>query len=60
MPTNRTVTVTAYMDSDHSVKSTYTITLVNPIPTVTSVTPTQLLTGGTQTVTLGAQVLCPE
>ena len=40
------------MASDHSVKSTYTITLVNPVPTVTSTTPTQLLTGGTQTVSL--------
>ena len=52
MPANPTVTVTAYMDSTPAATSTYTITLVNPVPTVTSATPTQLQTGGTQTVSL--------
>ena len=52
MPANPTVIITAYMDSTPSVTSSYTITLVNPVPTVTSVSPAQLQTGGTQTVTL--------
>ena len=52
MPANPTVIVTAYMNSTPSATSSYTITLVNPVPTVTSATPAQLLTGGTQTVSL--------
>ena len=52
MPANPTVTVTAYMDSTPAATSSYTITLVNPVPTVTSATPAQLQTGGTQTVSL--------
>ena len=60
MPANpATVTVTAYMDSTPAVTTTYTFTLVNPMPTVTSVTPTQLLSGGTQTLSLAGSGFMP-
>ena len=52
MPANPTVTVTAYVTLVPSETASYTFTLINPVPVVTSATPIQLQTGGTQTVTL--------
>jgi len=52
MPANSTVTLTAHMTGLTSLTTSYTFTLINPIPTVTSTSPASLLTGGTQTVTL--------
>jgi uncharacterized protein (DUF1800 family) len=52
MPASTGVTITAYMTGLPSLTTTYAISLVNPIPVVTANTPAQLLTGGTQTVTL--------
>ncbi len=59
MPANPTVTVTAYLYSLPALTTSYTFTLVNPIPVVTSTTPTQLLTGGSQTVTLTGSGFVP-
>ena len=52
MPADRTVTITVHMDDRPGASSSYTITLVNPVPKVTSASPGKLLTGGTQTVSL--------
>jgi uncharacterized protein (DUF1800 family) len=52
MPANPNVTITAYLSSCPTEKTTYSLTLVNLAPAVTSVSPTQLLSGGTQTITL--------
>ena len=59
MPASSTVTVTAYLTNLPSVTTSYMITLVNPVPTVSSATPTQLMTGGTQTVTLAGSGFVP-
>ncbi len=52
MPSSSAVTVTAYLASLPALTTSYTLNLINPVPTVTSTTPAQLQTGGTQTVTL--------
>ncbi len=52
MPANPTVTVTAHLQYLPAVTTSYTFTLVNPVPTVSSATPTELLSGGTQMLTL--------
>jgi uncharacterized protein (DUF1800 family) len=52
MPSNPSVTITVYTYSFPAFTKSYRMTLINPIPTVASATPTQLMTGGTQTVTL--------
>jgi uncharacterized protein (DUF1800 family) len=52
MPSLATATITAHVSAVPSITQIYTINLINPVPTVTSATPTQLLAGGTQTVTL--------
>ena len=59
MPASTAVTITAYMSGLPALTTTYTIALVNPIPTVTTASPTQLLTGGTQTVTLTGSGFVP-
>ena len=59
MPANSTVTITAYLTNLPALTTSYTLTLVNPLPTVTSAAPTQLLTGGTQTVTLTGSGFAP-
>ncbi len=59
MPANRTVTVTVYAASKSSLRASYTFALINPKPTVSSATPTHLLTGGTQTVTLHGSGFVP-
>jgi uncharacterized protein (DUF1800 family) len=50
--TGNVVTISAYMKSYPTLATSYTLTLQNPMPIVTSATPAQLLAGGTQTVTL--------
>jgi uncharacterized protein (DUF1800 family) len=52
MPSNPNVTISVYMNQNPNVATSYSFTLVNPIPTVSSASPTQLLSGGTQTVAL--------
>ncbi len=52
MPSSSAVTVTAYLSSLPALTTSYSLNLMNPVPTVTSASPAQLLTGGTQTVTL--------
>src|SRR5271163_4697461 len=53
MPANSSVTITVYLSSYPATSVSYPLTLINPLaPTVTSASPTQLLTGGTQTVTV--------
>jgi uncharacterized protein (DUF1800 family) len=59
MPANPTVTITVYLEHLPALKSSYTFTLVNPVPTVSSTSPAQLLTGGTQTVFLTGSGLLP-
>ncbi len=59
MPASSSVTVTAYLSSVPAVTTSYTFTLVNPVPTVSSVTPTQLLSGGSQTLTLTGSEFMP-
>jgi uncharacterized protein (DUF1800 family) len=52
LPANTSVTITATMSTNSNLTTSYSFSLVNPPPTVTAVSPTQLLTGGTQPVTL--------
>jgi uncharacterized protein (DUF1800 family) len=52
MPANASVTMTAYLTSSPAITTSYIMALVNPTPIVTSASPTQLLTGGPQTVYL--------
>jgi uncharacterized protein (DUF1800 family) len=52
MPSNSSVTIVGYLSSAPTITTSYTVTLINPVPVVASASPTQLLTGGTQTVTL--------
>jgi hypothetical protein len=52
MPPNPVVTVLVSAMGLSALATSYTMSLINPVPAVTSATPTQLLTGGTQTVTL--------
>ncbi len=59
MPTNPSVTLTVYLTNLPALTTSYAFTLVNPVPVVTSATPTQLLTGGSQTVTLTGSGFVP-
>jgi uncharacterized protein (DUF1800 family) len=52
MPANASVTVTIYLQSLPALTTSYTLSLQNPAPAVTSASPTQLESGGSQTVTL--------
>ena len=52
MPANRTVTVTAYLQNLPAVTKSYTFTLVNPVPTITSASPSQAMAGATVPITL--------
>ncbi len=52
MPANASVTVIAYLQSLPALTTSYTFQLTNSALVVTSATPTQAETGGTQTVTL--------
>ncbi len=59
MPSSSAVTVTAYLSSLPALTTSYTLNLINPVPTVTSTTPAQLQTGGTQTVSLAGSGFVP-
>jgi uncharacterized protein (DUF1800 family) len=59
MPSSNTATFTAVVAGLPSLKTTYTVTLDNPVPLVTAATPTKLLTGSTQTVTLTGSGFVP-
>ncbi len=59
MPADATVKITLSAYGLSSFNQTYTMTLKNPVPSVSSATPTQLLTGGTQTVTLSGSGFVP-
>ena len=59
MPANPTVTISAWLLNLPALTTSYTVTLVNPAPVVSSTTPTQLLTGGTQTVMLTGSGFVP-
>ena len=59
MPANPSVTVTVYLQSLPALTTSYTFQLVNPMPTVTSASPTVLETGGSQTVTLTGSGFVP-
>jgi uncharacterized protein (DUF1800 family) len=59
MPANSTVTVTSYLTSLPALTTSYTMTLLNPIPVLTSAAPSQLQTGATQTVALSGSGFVP-
>ena len=59
MPANSSVTVTAYLSSLPALTTSYTFTLINPTPTVTSTIPAQVQAGSTQTVTLNGSGFIP-
>ncbi len=59
MPANPTVTVTVCLEHLPALTSSYTFTLVNPVPTVSSTSSAQVLTGGTQPVILTGSGLLP-
>jgi uncharacterized protein (DUF1800 family) len=59
MPANRSVTVTVYLQSLPALTTSYTLTLNNPVPVVTSTAPAQLLSGGSQTLTLTGSGFVP-
>ena len=50
MPASTSVTITAFLVTQPSVSVSYKLKLINPIPQISAVSPTQLLTGGTQGV----------
>ena len=59
MPANSSVTITATTTASPIVSTSYTLTLLNPVPVVSSATPAQLLAGGSQTVTLTGSGFMP-
>src|SRR5271170_281749 len=59
MPANPTVHIMITAYNLPALATSYTLTLVNPVPKVTSASPTQLLTNGTQTVTLTGSGFVP-
>ena len=59
MPANPAVTVSAWLTNLPALTTSYTLTLINPAPVVSSATPAQLLTGGAQTVTLTGSGFVP-
>ena len=52
MPANPTVTITCYLSNLPALTTSYTITLINGLPTVTSASPTQAVAGATVPITL--------
>ncbi len=52
MPANTSVTITATTTANPIVSASYTLTLVNPIPTLVSASPTHASAGGTVSVVL--------
>ena len=52
MPSNSSVTITATLTSNPSVTASYQLTLINPVPALGSTTPSQVLVGGTTTLTI--------
>ncbi len=52
LPANRNVTITVKVNSNPVESTSYSFAIVNPTPVVTASTPTQLLSDGTQTLTL--------
>jgi hypothetical protein len=52
MPSNASVAVTAALVSNPAVTASYTMTLINPVPTIYGIQPSQLLTAGTNTVSV--------
>ena len=52
MPANTSVTITATTTASPIVSASYTLTLVNPIPTLVSASPTHASAGGTVSVAL--------
>jgi uncharacterized protein (DUF1800 family) len=59
MPANPTVTIGADMASYPVLATAYQLTLINPVPVVTSASPSQLMPGVTQTVTLTGSGFVP-
>ena len=59
MPANTSVTITATTTASPIVSTSYTLTLLNPVPMVSSATPAQLLAGGSQAVTLTGSGFMP-
>ncbi len=59
MPSNSAVTITAYLTTLPALTTSYTLNLINPVPTVTSTSPVHLRAGGTQTVTLTGSGFVP-
>lgn len=52
MPSNSSIIVTAALTANPSIKATYNITLINPIPTLYGTQPSQLPIAGTDTLTI--------
>ncbi len=59
MPSSPTATVTVFLTTQTNATVSYTMTLVNPVPAVTTIAPAQLLTGSTQTVALTGSGFVP-
>ncbi len=59
MPASATVSITTHIENYPLLTTTKTLNLVNPVPKVTSFSPTELLTDGTQTVTLNGSGFVP-
>ena len=59
MPASSSVIITATTTASPIVSTSYTLTLLNPVPMVSSTTPAQLLAGGSQTVTLTGSGFVP-
>ena len=60
MPSSSAVTITAYLTALPALTTSYTLNLINPVPTVTSTSPVHLRAGGTQTVTLTGSGFVPR
>ena len=59
LPANPTITITATLSNESSVKSSVQLTLQNPAPVVNQSSPTQLAAGKTNTVTLAGSGFQP-
>ena len=60
MPSNSSVIITAALVANSSMKATYNMTLINPVPVINQISPWQLATAITNSVTLTGSGFTPS
>lgn len=60
MPSSSSVIVTAALTANSSIKTAYNITLINPVPVINQISPWQLATATTNSVTLTGSGFTPN